>query len=218
MRKSDALLRKDKSSVPAQEDTIVKGFPVSVSSLFAFLFMGSIAICLCFVGGIMVGRQTAATQLPLLQAETNDSPGEAESKAVPSPILKPEELEFARALREESGPDVPQAQEETIEEVVPEPDPQICDYVFQMGAFKDENTVDSLRQTLEGYGLRTSMKQSGKVLLVLVRLRGNGERVAEINKLAGELRLGAPLVLQKTPIMESPELAGQSASGEQVWN
>ena len=31
------------------------------------------------------------------------------------------------------------------------------DYVFQVGAFKDADSVDSLRQRLEGRGLRTRM-------------------------------------------------------------
>ncbi|MDE5878955.1 MAG: SPOR domain-containing protein, partial [Desulfovibrio sp.] len=37
------------------------------------------------------------------------------------------------------------------------------DYVFQVGAFRDEDSVDSLRQRLEGRGLRTRMQREGKL-------------------------------------------------------
>lgn len=44
------------------------------------------------------------------------------------------------------------------------------DYVFQVAVFKDEDSVDSLRQRLEGRGLRTRMQRDGKLFLVLVLL------------------------------------------------
>ena len=54
------------------------------------------------------------------------------------------------------------------------------DYVFQVGAFKDEESVDGLRQRLEGRGLRTRLQRSGKLLVILVLLRGNEARAAEV--------------------------------------
>lgn len=75
------------------------------------------------------------------------------------------------------------------------------DYVFQVGAFRDEASVDDLRQRLEGRGLRTRMERSGKLYLVLVLLRGTEERAAEIPRIMEELRLGKPLLRSRKPVL-----------------
>ncbi|WP_346666957.1 SPOR domain-containing protein [uncultured Desulfovibrio sp.] len=75
------------------------------------------------------------------------------------------------------------------------------DYVFQVGAFRDEASVDDLRQRLEGRGLRTRMERSGKLYLVLVLLRGTDERAAEIPRIMEELRLGKPLLRSRKPVL-----------------
>lgn len=75
------------------------------------------------------------------------------------------------------------------------------DYVFQVGAFRDEGSVDDLRQRLEGRGLRTRMERSGKLYLVLVLLRGTDERAAEIPRIMEELRLGKPLLRSRKPVL-----------------
>ncbi|WP_300909396.1 SPOR domain-containing protein, partial [uncultured Desulfovibrio sp.] len=74
-------------------------------------------------------------------------------------------------------------------------------YVFQVGAFKDEESVDSLRQRLEGRGLRTRMQRDGKLFLVLVLLRGDAARAAEVPRITEELRLGQPILRSRTPAM-----------------
>lgn len=76
----------------------------------------------------------------------------------------------------------------------------IFDHVFQVGAFKDENSVDNLRQLLEGHGLRTAMRKEGKVFVVFVRLRGTSERAAEIVALAHSLGLGEPIQRSRQPV------------------
>lgn len=75
------------------------------------------------------------------------------------------------------------------------------DYVFQVGAFRDEASVDDLRQRLEGRGLRTRMERSGKLYLVLVLLRGTDERAAEIPRIMEELRLGKPMLRSRKPVL-----------------
>ncbi|WP_291441463.1 SPOR domain-containing protein [Desulfovibrio sp.] len=74
------------------------------------------------------------------------------------------------------------------------------DYVFQVGAFKDEESVDSLRQRLEGRGLRTRMQRSGKLLVVFVMLRGNDARAEEVVQACESLNLGKPLLRSKTAV------------------
>ena len=74
------------------------------------------------------------------------------------------------------------------------------DYVFQMGAFRDEDSVDGLRQRLEGRGLRTRMQREGKLYVVLVLLRGDTARAEEVTRIAEELRLGKPLLKSRKPV------------------
>lgn len=87
-------------------------------------------------------------------------------------------------------------------QTAPPPTPAAMhDYVFQVGAFRDEASVDDLRQRLEGRGLRTRMERSGKLYLVLVLLRGTDERAAEIPRIMEELRLGKPLLRSRKPVL-----------------
>ncbi|OXS27980.1 MAG: hypothetical protein BCS36_02710 [Desulfovibrio sp. MES5] len=76
------------------------------------------------------------------------------------------------------------------------------DYVFQVGAFKDEESVDNLRQRLEGRGLRTRLQRSGKLLVILVLLRGNEARAAEVTHACESLNLGKPILRSKTPVKQ----------------
>ena len=76
------------------------------------------------------------------------------------------------------------------------------DYVFQVGAFKDEESVDGLRQRLEGRGLRTRLQRSGKLLVILVLLRGNEARAAEVVHACEGLNLGKPILRSKTPVKQ----------------
>lgn len=74
------------------------------------------------------------------------------------------------------------------------------DYVFQVGVFRDEESVDSLRQRLEGRGLRTRMQREGKLYVVLVLLRGDAARAEEVIQIAEELRLGKPVIRSRKPV------------------
>ncbi len=75
------------------------------------------------------------------------------------------------------------------------------DYVFQVAALKGEDSVDALRQRLEGRGLRTRMKREGKLLLVLVLLRGDKERAAEVTQTLESMHLGRPILVSRKPVM-----------------
>lgn len=159
-----------------------------------------------------------------------DVEGEADKKQnMDASILSAEELEYARVLRrDENAPlsrlkgsseknasagerdsdgqnNAPVAQEssprpslqKTLEA---ETSGETVDYIFQVGAFKDEKTVDNLREKLEGHGLRTMMQREGKLYLVLVRLRGTAARAAELVGLFTELGLGEPILRSRSPV------------------
>ncbi len=78
----------------------------------------------------------------------------------------------------------------------------MSDYVFQVGAFKDADSVDSLRQRLEGRGMRTKMERSGKLYVVLVLLRGDEARAAEVVHSAESMGLGKPIQRSRKPVLQ----------------
>lgn len=160
-------------------------------------------------------------------AQVDKESGRPQESGKGEQILSAEELEFARVLRrDENAPlsrlknavekkidpekkdshpgDSPsvtetpprQSLQKSLEE---EKGDEIADYIFQVGAFKDEKTVDSLREKLEGHGLRTMMRREGKLYLVLVRLRGTARRAAELVGLFNELGVGEPVLRSRSP-------------------
>ncbi len=217
------------------------------SSLLALAFLGVAAIALAYVGGVMTGRASASAERRLASLEAAPTApaavapaGSTASAEAPAQegrgILSPEELRFARALRNEDGaPEAPPApQRPAVQSPVPvaqspagaatplpgeaplAPAPEAAtaqpvapaaapagpmqDYVFQVGAFRDEESVDNLRQRLEGRGLRTRMQREGKLYVVLVLLRGDAARAEEVMRIAEELRLGKPMVRSRKPV------------------
>lgn len=76
------------------------------------------------------------------------------------------------------------------------------DYVFQVAALKNEDSVDALRQRLEGRGLRTRMQREGKMFYVLVLLRGNDARASEIAQTLEAMRLGKPVTRSRKAVMQ----------------
>lgn len=219
------------------------------SSIVAGLFLSIAAMGVAYIGGVMSGRDAArrerekpivcigenAIEAPAMIGEVS---GEAEKAVEEKGILSPEELEFARVLRNEraapkidaekdlapaAGPADKKSEEQPENEPplhdkgaggeAREPAPEnigaIYDYVFQIGAFKDEAMADKLRETLEGQGFRTRMKRNGKLFIVLALLRGDEQRAADLVKAAEALRLGAPLELERKPVAPGKGRSGK---------
>ena len=78
----------------------------------------------------------------------------------------------------------------------------LYDYVFQVGAFKEADAVDSLRQRLEGRGMRTKMERSGKLYVVLVLLRGDEARAAEVLRTTESMGLGKPIQRSRKAVLQ----------------
>lgn len=85
----------------------------------------------------------------------------------------------------------------------------LFDYVFQTAAFKDKADADRLRARLEGLGLRTAQKKSGKVLLVLVNLRGTELDAANLREELKRMKLGAPILASKKPVTGKSRKTGR---------
>lgn len=78
----------------------------------------------------------------------------------------------------------------------------LFDYVFQVAAMRTEDSVDALRQRLEGRGLRTRMQRDGKMFYVLVMLRGDESRATEVVQTLDSMRLGKPLMRSRKPVVQ----------------
>lgn len=118
------------------------------------------------------------------------TPGKEAEKPAEKDVPAQEKLKPQQAIKPENS-------------MVKAPDSEsIYDHVFQVGAFRDENSVDKLRQKLEGHGLRTTMRKEGKVYVVLVRLRGTSARAAEVVGLAHSLGLGEPVQRSRQPVRD----------------
>lgn len=206
---------------PSQDARHKTVFVLRPSSLLTLLFLGLAAVVLAYVAGVMSGRHGDVEK---------ETPRQAEEKAAEEPaekILAPDQLEFARVLRGQprleperaTGRAEPAPEKEAPaaavsdgtgsvspgEEVATPEEPktgpgEIFDYVFQLGAFRDEAGADALRERLEGHGYRTMLEKGGKMRVVLVRLRGNAAHAEELIRLAASLKLGAPLLRERKPV------------------
>ena len=77
------------------------------------------------------------------------------------------------------------------------------DFVFQVATFKDSDSVDKLRARLEGKGLRTRMDKDGKLLKVMVLLRGTADAAQGVQQQMVEMGLGQPIQRGKSPVGKS---------------
>lgn len=225
-----------------QEGKPPSSLSLRLSSVITFIFLSTAAIVIAYIWGVMVGRSGCVPEYAKNEVVRNETKKEIDTPAKNSTqaILAPQDLDYARVLRNEKArerirqssperaeaeknPPMEKAVESTAQatekpaeiqdkkpsETEPKPTAEttaqndkevMFDYVFQLGAFKDEDTVDALRQKLEGRGLRTRMQRDGKLYLVFVLLRGNAERAAEVPSIARNLRLGEPIVRSKKAV------------------
>lgn len=226
-----------------QEEQSPSHVSLRFSSVLTFVFLSTAAIVLAYIAGVMMGRhgeqETSSVKEQKRQEAVLKMPQEEKFS-----ILLPEDLDYARVLRnekvrerdkdnssqkQENSDKEEQAQAQKSNagqksdaqdgqnaaheaaaapvEKKPEQDQQalrdkMFDHVFQLGAFRDEDTVDALRQKLEGRGFRTRMQKDGKLFLVLVLLRGNAERAAEVTAVARDMNLGEPILRSKKEVPE----------------
>lgn len=169
-------------------------------------------------------RQEQMAALHAHEAETGELGDAVSGDADDQRILSPADLGFVRALRSDMPPDAateatqsPAAVAPALpkpQEAAPPPLPTVperaeshaqstamYDHVFQVAAFKDEDSVDALRQRLEGHGLRTRMQREGRLYLVRVLLRGDQTRAEEVVALMEQMRLGKPLLVSRKAVV-----------------
>lgn len=198
---------------------------LSFTSLLTLVFLIVVAMTAAYIWGVMTGRaQSSSPPAPVVKAQKEErEPEQADSR-----ILQAHELQFTQVLRGENPSSKPTPQQPIPDKPVPQPAPEkptpkgapeksapavkeekptpeaseakVWDYIYQVAALKDEQAVDSLRQKLEGHGLRTRMERSGKVYLVMVLIRGDESRAAELARITESLHLGEPLLRSRKAV------------------
>lgn len=86
------------------------------------------------------------------------------------------------------------------------------DHVFQAAAFRGPADAERLRVRLEGAGLRARVRQSGKVRLVLVAVRGSARDADRVRGELAAMGLGRPILLEKKPVAEKTGGKGRRRS------
>lgn len=189
------------------------------SSIFTIVFLTITAVALAYIAGVMSGRHLNVSHPEVASVSETEVKPEPEHKEAES-ILAPEELNFVRELREQaarinknpalgesdSATETEKNSDETTtvagkpEDSAPQTAAQLFDYLFQIAAFREENGADNLREKLEGAGYRTILQKNGKMLVILVRVRGTEANAQELRNLALSMRLGDPLLKHKQPV------------------
>ena len=83
------------------------------------------------------------------------------------------------------------------------------DYVYLVAAFKSDEDADKLRTRLEGKGLHTRTQKNGKLVLVLVNLRGTEDDAFNLREDLRHMKLGVPIMVSQKPVSNKPQKAGR---------
>ncbi|MBQ7584852.1 MAG: hypothetical protein IJU40_01210 [Desulfovibrionaceae bacterium] len=208
-----------------------QGFNLGPAALLVLSIMMTIAVALAYVGGVMSGRASAERECRWLYTDAykvleEESDSKAATKIVveeegETKILAPEELEFARVLRNEqrlamrgqghlkqisavqdnaSPSEVAKSKDTAKDDAKTPPKKILYDYIYQVAAVRGNDNADALRQRLEGRGFHTFLKKQGKLLLISVKLRGEANLGGQVVSLLEQMHLGRPILISKKKV------------------
>ena len=83
------------------------------------------------------------------------------------------------------------------------------DYVYQVAAFKSDEDADKLRTRLEGKGLHTRTQKNGKLVMVMVNMRGTEDDAFNLREDLRHMKLGVPIMVSQKPVSNKPQKAGR---------
>ena len=83
------------------------------------------------------------------------------------------------------------------------------DYVYLVAAFKSDEDADKLRTRLEGKGLRTRTQKNGKLVLVMVSIRGTEDDAFNLREDLRHMKLGVPIQISQKPVSSKPQKSGR---------
>ena len=81
--------------------------------------------------------------------------------------------------------------------------------MYQVAAFKSDEDADKLRTRLEGKGLHTRTQKNGKLVLVMVNLRGAEDDAFNLREDLRHMKLGVPIMVSQKPVSNKPQKAGR---------
>lgn len=168
------------------------------------------AVGWAFFMGLMVGRgQNPQTSI---QNMTGLGPSpEIEAQAPPAVLPEPLQAEAPTQAEPPSPASAPPASAK------PAPAPKAAqpaktpaqtktaqaqqfDYTFQGGAFRTQKEAQSAQSRLNKNGVRSAVKKSGKVYLIVISLRGGRAEVQALQKKMKSLKMDKPMQLSKKPV------------------
>lgn len=76
----------------------------------------------------------------------------------------------------------------------------LYDYTFQVAAYKSGADAANLKKKLTGAGLKAREQKSGKVVLVMVNMRGSDSELASLRQKLQSFKLGKPLLISKKEV------------------
>ena len=85
----------------------------------------------------------------------------------------------------------------------------LFDYVYQVAAFKSDEDANKLRTRLEGKGLRTRTQKNGKLVLVMISIRGTEDDAFNLREDLRHMRLGVPIQVSQKPVSNKPQKSGR---------
>jgi hypothetical protein len=83
------------------------------------------------------------------------------------------------------------------------------DFVYQVAAFKTDEDADKLRTRLEGKGLKTRVQKNGKLVLVMVSIRGTEDDAFNLREDLRHMRLGVPILVSQKAVSAQPAKKGR---------
>lgn len=83
------------------------------------------------------------------------------------------------------------------------------DFVYQVAAFKSAEDADKLCPRLESKGLRTKKQKSGKLVLVMVSMRGTEDDAFNLREELRHMRLGVPILVSQKAVSSKPAKKGR---------
>lgn len=205
MERLRALLKKLLIHKPGEESGGMR-LSVSWAVLIGVCLVLACAVGWAFFMGLMVGQgQNPQTSIQTMTGlgrteaqETAQAPEVLPEPELAQPVIKPavEPREPERPAPARPNPQpkpaqkAPQKQEQA----------QQYDYTFQAAAFRTEADAKKLNSTINKNGMRSTVRRSGKVYLVVVSLRGDAGDVANLRKKLQSLKIGNPMQLSRKPV------------------
>lgn len=174
------------------------------------------AVAWAFYMGYMVGRgqnpQAGIHEITGLMKPEQANQGEVASESVLANSVDAQESvsDSGQKKQDETVPPRPEQTRPVAQQAVKpnvQPKPRAAAqkqgqflYTFQLAAIREQGEAQKLQKALQAKSVRSSLRKSGKVYLVLTELRGGQAEVDQLISKLKTLKLGKPLQISRKPL------------------